>query len=140
MEAHGQLSMYRGSCRYLPSRMPRRSSRFRPGPRLRPRPRRAVYTEGMSVLITGKLVSPTATELDHDPSHVHLLTQAPGASRGPLRSATSRFQNAVMLAGLPTNPAYRRAKPPSYRTGMTIGSIEATRLSGHSLGNTSLLD
>jgi uncharacterized OsmC-like protein len=36
----------------------------------------------MSVLITGKLVSPTATELDHDPSHVRLLTQAPKENGG----------------------------------------------------------
>ncbi|MGA7991555.1 MAG: OsmC family protein [Thermoanaerobaculia bacterium] len=36
----------------------------------------------MSVLITGKLVSPTATELDHDPSHVRLLTQAPKDNGG----------------------------------------------------------
>lgn len=36
----------------------------------------------MSVLITGKLVSPTATELDHDPSHTRLLTQAPRDNGG----------------------------------------------------------
>ncbi len=36
----------------------------------------------MSVLITGKLVSPTATELDHDPSHARLLTQAPKDNGG----------------------------------------------------------
>ncbi len=36
----------------------------------------------MSVLITGKLVSPTATELDHDPSHARLLTQAPRDNGG----------------------------------------------------------
>ncbi len=36
----------------------------------------------MSVLITGKLVSPTSTELDHDPSHARLLTQAPRDNGG----------------------------------------------------------
>lgn len=36
----------------------------------------------MSVLITGKLVSPTAIELDHDPSHARLLTQAPRDNGG----------------------------------------------------------
>lgn len=36
----------------------------------------------MSVLITGKLVSPTATALDHDPSHTRLLTQAPKDNGG----------------------------------------------------------
>lgn len=36
----------------------------------------------MSVLITGHLVSPTATRLDHDPSHVRLLTQAPKDNGG----------------------------------------------------------
>jgi len=36
----------------------------------------------MSVLITGKLVSPTATELDHDPSHGRVLTQAPKDNGG----------------------------------------------------------
>ena len=36
----------------------------------------------MSVLITGKLVSPTATELDHGPSHARLLTQAPKDNGG----------------------------------------------------------
>jgi len=36
----------------------------------------------MSVLITGKLVSPTSTDLDHDPSHARLLTQAPKDNGG----------------------------------------------------------
>ncbi len=36
----------------------------------------------MSVLITGSLVSPTATDLDHDPSHVRLVTQAPRDNGG----------------------------------------------------------
>jgi uncharacterized OsmC-like protein len=36
----------------------------------------------MSVLITGRLVSPTATDLDHDPSHARLLTQAPRDNGG----------------------------------------------------------
>ena len=36
----------------------------------------------MSVLITGKLVTPTATDLDHGPSHVRLLTQAPRDNGG----------------------------------------------------------
>ncbi len=36
----------------------------------------------MSVLITGRLVSPTATELDHDPSHKRLPTQAPKDNGG----------------------------------------------------------
>ncbi len=36
----------------------------------------------MSVLITGRLVSPTSTDLDHDPSHVRLLTQAPKDNGG----------------------------------------------------------
>jgi len=36
----------------------------------------------MSVLITGKLVSPTATELDHDPSHARVPTQAPKDNGG----------------------------------------------------------
>ena len=36
----------------------------------------------MSVLITGKLVSPTCTELDHDPSHKRLPTQAPKDNGG----------------------------------------------------------
>jgi putative redox protein len=34
------------------------------------------------VLITGKLVSPTATNLNHDPSHVTLRTQAPRDNGG----------------------------------------------------------
>jgi uncharacterized OsmC-like protein len=36
----------------------------------------------MSVLITGKLVSPTSTQLEHDPSHAGLLTQAPKDNGG----------------------------------------------------------
>jgi uncharacterized OsmC-like protein len=36
----------------------------------------------MSVLVTGKLVTPTATDLDHGPSHVRLLTQAPKDNGG----------------------------------------------------------
>jgi putative redox protein len=36
----------------------------------------------MSVLITGRLVSPTATELDHDPSHARVPTQAPRDNGG----------------------------------------------------------
>lgn len=36
----------------------------------------------MSVLITGKLVSPTCTDLDHDPSHKRLFTQAPKDNGG----------------------------------------------------------
>ncbi len=36
----------------------------------------------MSVLITGHLVSPTSTDLDHGPSHVRLLTQAPKDNGG----------------------------------------------------------
>ena len=36
----------------------------------------------MSVLITGKLVSPTATELDHAPSHARVPTQAPKDNGG----------------------------------------------------------
>lgn len=36
----------------------------------------------MSVLITGRLVSPTATDLDHGPSHARLLTQAPKDNGG----------------------------------------------------------
>jgi putative redox protein len=36
----------------------------------------------MSVLITGRLVSPTCTELDHDPSHKRLPTQAPKDNGG----------------------------------------------------------
>ena len=36
----------------------------------------------MAVLITGRLASPTSTDLDHDPSHVRLLTQAPRDNGG----------------------------------------------------------
>ena len=36
----------------------------------------------MSVLITGKLVSPTATALDHGPSHARVPTQAPRDNGG----------------------------------------------------------
>lgn len=36
----------------------------------------------MSVLITGKLASPTAIELDHGPSRARLLTQAPKDNGG----------------------------------------------------------
>jgi hypothetical protein len=52
----------------------------------------------MSVLITGKLVSPTGTELDHDPSHVRLLTQAPKDNGG---DGLSTLRGTVASIGLP---------------------------------------
>lgn len=36
----------------------------------------------MSVLITGKLASPTSTELDHDPSRASIRTEAPRDNGG----------------------------------------------------------